>query len=65
MDLSFDFYRTLTDEHGTQFESHDNINITIRPEMTETKQALLDLSLATEENFVTWQEMKGIPSTDA
>ena len=65
MDLSFDFYRTLTDEHGTQFESHDNINITIRPEMTETKQALLDLSLATEEDFVTWQEMKGIPSTDA
>ena len=65
MDLSFDFYRTLTDEHGTQFESYDNINITIRPEMTETKQAILDLNLATEENFVTWQEMKGIPSTDA
>ena len=28
--------------------------------MTETKQALLDLNLATEQDFVTWQELNGI-----
>ena len=65
MDLSFDFYRDLIDERGTHYQSYDSIYITVRPEMTETTQALLDLNLATEQDFVTWQEMKGIPSTDA
>ena len=60
MDLSFDFYRDLTDEHGTHYQSYDSIYITVRPEMTETKQALLDLNLATEQDFVTWQELNGI-----
>ena len=64
MDLSFDFYRDLTDEHGTHYQSYDSIYITVRPEMTETKQALLDLNLATEQDFVTWQELNGI-TTDA
>lgn len=53
MDLSFDFYRDLIDEHGTHYRSYDSIYITVRPEMTETKQALLDLNLATEQDFVT------------
>ena len=60
MDLSFDFYRDLTDEHGTHYQSYDSIYITVRPEMTETKQALLDLNLATEQDFVTWQKLNGI-----
>lgn len=60
MDLSFDFYRDLIDEHGTHYQSYDSIHITVRPEMTETKQALLDLNLATEQDFVTWQELNGI-----
>ena len=60
MDLSFDFYRDLTDERGTHYRSYDSIYITVRPEMTETKQALLDLNLATEQDFVTWQELNGI-----
>lgn len=60
MDLSFDFYRDLTDERGTHYQSYDSIYITVRPEMTETKQALLDLNLATEQDFVTWQELNGI-----
>ena len=60
MDLSFDFYRDLTDEHGTHYQSYDSIYITVRPEMTETKQALLDLNLAAEQDFVTWQELNGI-----
>ena len=60
MDLSFDFYRDLIDEHGTHYQSYDSIYITVRPEMTETKQALLDLNLATEQDFVTWQELNGI-----
>ena len=60
MDLSFDFYRDLIDEHGTHYRSYDSIYITVRPEMTETKQALLDLNLATEQDFVTWQELNGI-----
>lgn len=60
MDLSFDFYRDLTDERGTHYQSCDSIYITVRPEMTETKQALLDLNLATEQDFVTWQELNGI-----
>ena len=64
MDLSFDFYRDLIDEHGTHYRSYDSIYITVRPEMTETKQALLDLNLATEQDFVTWQELNGI-TTDA
>lgn len=64
MDLSFDFYRDLIDEHGTHYQSYDSIYITVRPEMTETKQALLDLNLATEQDFVTWQELNGI-TTDA
>ena len=62
MDLSFDFYRDLTDERGTHYQSCDSIYITVRPEMTETKQALLDLNLATEQDFVTWQELNGIPT---
>ena len=60
MDLSFDFYRDLIDEHGTHYRGYDSIYITVRPEMTETKQALLDLNLATEQDFVTWQELNGI-----
>ena len=64
MDLSFDFYRDLIDEHGTHYQSYDSIHITVRPEMTETKQALLDLNLAAEQDFVTWQELNGI-TTDA
>ena len=64
MDLSFDFYRDLIDEHGTHYRSYDSIYITVRPEMTETKQALLDLNLATEQDFVTWWELNGI-TTDA
>ena len=60
MDLSFDFYRDLIDECGTHYRSYDSIYITVRPEMTETKQALLDLNLATEQDFVTWQELNGI-----
>ena len=64
MDLSFDFYRDLIDERGTHYQSYDSIYITVRPEMTETKQALLDLNLATEQDFVTWQELNGI-TTDA
>ena len=60
MDLGFDFYRDLIDEHGTHYRSYDSIYITVRPEMTETKQALLDLNLATEQDFVTWQELNGI-----
>lgn len=60
MDLSFDFYRDLIDEHGTHYRSYDSIYIAVRPEMTETKQALLDLNLATEQDFVTWQELNGI-----
>ena len=60
MDLGFDFYRDLIDEHGTHYQSYDSIYITVRPEMTETKQALLDLNLATEQDFVTWQELNGI-----
>ena len=60
MDLSFDFYRDRIDEHGTHYQSYDSIYITVRPEMTETKQALLDLNLATEQDFVTWQELNGI-----
>ena len=60
MDLGFDFYRDLIDEHGTHYRSYDSIHITVRPEMTETKQALLDLNLATEQDFVTWQELNGI-----
>ena len=60
MDLSFDFYRDLIDERGTHYQSYDSIYITVRPEMTETKQALLDLNLATEQDFVTWQELNGI-----
>ena len=60
MDLSFDFYRDLTDERGTHYQSYDSIYITVRPEMTETKQALLDLNLATEQDFVTWWELNGI-----
>lgn len=64
MDLSFDFYRDLIDEHGTHYQSYDSIYIAVRPEMTETKQALLDLNLATEQDFVTWQELNGI-TTDA
>ena len=52
MDLSFDFYRDLIDEHGTHYRSYDSIYITVRPEMTETKQALLDLNLATEQEHV-------------
>lgn len=64
MDLSFDFYRDLIDEHGTHYQSYDSIHITVRPEMTETKQALLDLNLAAEQDFVTWWELNGI-TTDA
>lgn len=64
MDLGFDFYRDLIDEHGTHYQSYSSIYITVRPEMTETKQALLDLNLATEQDFVTWQELNGI-TTDA
>ena len=64
MDLSFDFYRDLIDEHGTHYQSYDSIYITVRPEMTETKQALLDLNLATEQDFVTWQELNGIVAED-
>ena len=60
MDLSFDFYRDLIDERGTHYQSYDSIYITVRPEMTETKQALLDQNLATEQDFVTWQELNGI-----
>ena len=60
MDLSFDFYRDLIDERGTHYQSYDSIYITVRPEMTETKQALLDLNLAIEQDFVTWQELNGI-----
>ena len=60
MDLSFDFYRDRIDEHGTHYQSYDSIYITVRPEMTETKQALLDLNLATEQDFVTWWELNGI-----
>ena len=60
MDLSFDFYRDLIDERGTHYQSYDSIYITVRPEMTETRQALLDLNLATEQDFVTWQELNGI-----
>ena len=60
MDLSFDFYRDLIDERGTHYRGYDSIYITVRPEMTETKQALLDLNLATEQDFVTWQELNGI-----
>ena len=60
MDLGFDFYRDRIDEHGTHYQSYDSIYITVRPEMTETKQALLDLNLATEQDFVTWQELNGI-----
>ena len=57
MDLSFSFMRTLTDERGTQYESYDSISIAVRPEMAETKQALLDLGLAAEEDFITWAEL--------
>ena len=57
MDLSFSFVRTLTDERGTQYESYDSISIAVRPEMAETKQALLDLGLAAEEDFITWAEL--------
>ena len=64
MDLSFDFYRDLIDERGTHYQSYDSIYITVRPEMTETKQALLDLNLATEQDFVTWQELNGIAAED-
>ena len=64
MDLGFDFYRDRIDEHGTHYQSYDSIYITVRPEMTETKQALLDLNLATEQDFVTWWELNGI-TTDA
>ena len=64
MDLSFDFYRDLIDERGTHYQSYDSIYITVRPEMTETKQALLDLNLATEQDFVTWQELNGIVAED-
>ena len=64
MDLSFDFYRDLIDERGTHYQSYDSIYITVRPEMTETKQALLDLNLATQEDFVTWQELNGIVAED-
>ena len=60
MDLGFNFYRDLIDERGTHYQSYDSIHITVRPEMTETKQALLDLNLATEQDFVTWQELNGI-----
>ena len=58
MDLSFSFVRTLTDERGTQYESYDSISIAVRPEMAETKQALLDLGLVGEEDFITWAELK-------
>ena len=58
MDLSFSFMRTLTDERGTQYESYDSISIAVRPEMAETKQALLDLGLVGEEDFITWAELK-------
>ena len=58
MDLSFSFVRSLTDERGTQYESYDSIGIAVRPEMAETKQALLDLGLAAEEDFITWAELK-------
>ena len=58
MDLSFSFMRTLTDERGTRYESYDSISIAVRPEMAETKQALLDLGLAAEEDFITWAELK-------
>ena len=57
MDLSFSFMRTLTDERGTRYESYDSIGIAVRPEMAETKQALLDLGLAAEEDFITWAEL--------
>ena len=57
MDLSFSFMRTLTDERGTRYESYDSISIAVRPEMAETKQALLDLGLAAEEDFITWAEL--------
>ena len=57
MDLSFSFVRTLTNERGTQYESYDSISIAVRPEMAETKQALLDLGLAAEEDFITWAEL--------
>lgn len=57
MDLSFSFVRTLTDERGTRYESYDSISIAVRPEMAETKQALLDLGLAAEEDFITWAEL--------
>ena len=57
MDLSFSFMRTLTDERGTQYESYDSISIAVRPEMAETKQALLDLGLVGEEDFITWAEL--------
>ena len=57
MDLSFSFRRTLTDERGTRYESYDSISIAVRPEMAETKQALLDLGLAAEEDFITWAEL--------
>ena len=57
MDLSFSFVRSLTDERGTQYESYDSIGIAVRPEMAETKQALLDLGLAAEEDFITWAEL--------
>ena len=58
MDLSFSFVRTLTDERGTRYESYDSISIAVRPEMAETKQALLDLGLVGEEDFITWAELK-------
>ena len=57
MDLSFSFVRTLTDERGTRYESYDSISIAVRPEMAETKQALLDLGLVGEEDFITWAEL--------
>ena len=64
LDLGFTFSRDLVDEHGTHYQGYDRIHITVRPEMTETRQALLDLNLAAEQDFVTWRELNGIAAED-
>ena len=64
LDLGFTFSRDLVDEHGTHYQGYDSIHITDRPEMTETRQALLDLNLAAEQDFVTWRELNGIAAED-
>ena len=64
LDLGFTFSRDLVDEHGTHYQGYDSIHITVRPEMTETRQALLDLNLAAEQDFVTWRELNGIAAED-